>query len=111
MRLASPFLLRTGHPPLAHVKGRRVRELLRIGKRVVARYGAAPQMPAFFIVFVLALYLCIGCRIAVCIPGSWRTAQPSIFKQFASTKGKAYCLSPRGTKPDTVAITRATSNG
>src|SRR6266851_6388616 len=34
VRLASPFLLRTVEPPLASVEGRRVRELLRIGKRI-----------------------------------------------------------------------------
>ncbi len=34
VRLASPFLLRTAHPPLASVHGRVVRELRRIGKRI-----------------------------------------------------------------------------
>jgi len=34
-RLASAFLLRTSQPPLASVEGRTVRELRRIGKRVV----------------------------------------------------------------------------
>ena len=35
VRLASPFLLRTVDPPLASVEGRKVRELRRIGKRIV----------------------------------------------------------------------------
>lgn len=35
VRLASPFLLRTAQPSLADVEGRRVRELRRIGKRIV----------------------------------------------------------------------------
>jgi formamidopyrimidine-DNA glycosylase len=35
VRLASPFLLRTVQPPLASVEGRFVRELRRIGKRIV----------------------------------------------------------------------------
>jgi formamidopyrimidine-DNA glycosylase len=35
IRLASPFLLRTVQPPLASVEGRFVRELRRIGKRIV----------------------------------------------------------------------------
>ena len=35
VRLASPFLLRTVAPPIAAVEGRRVRELRRIGKRIV----------------------------------------------------------------------------
>jgi formamidopyrimidine-DNA glycosylase len=35
IRLASPFLLRTVDPPLAVVEGRAVRELRRIGKRIV----------------------------------------------------------------------------
>jgi formamidopyrimidine-DNA glycosylase len=35
IRLASPFLLRTLTPPLSAVEGRRVRELRRIGKRIV----------------------------------------------------------------------------
>ncbi len=35
IRLASPFLLRTVEPPLASVEGRVVRELRRIGKRIV----------------------------------------------------------------------------
>jgi formamidopyrimidine-DNA glycosylase len=34
VRLASPFLLRTAHPPIASVEGRVVRELRRIGKRI-----------------------------------------------------------------------------
>jgi formamidopyrimidine-DNA glycosylase len=34
IRLASPFLLRTAHPPLNEVEGRLVRELRRIGKRI-----------------------------------------------------------------------------
>ena len=34
VRIASPFLLRTAHPPLAEVEGRIVRELRRIGKRI-----------------------------------------------------------------------------
>ena len=35
VRLASPFLLRTAEPPLTHVQGQVVRELRRIGKRIV----------------------------------------------------------------------------
>ena len=35
IRLGSPFLLRTVQPPLASVEGRVVRELRRIGKRIV----------------------------------------------------------------------------
>jgi formamidopyrimidine-DNA glycosylase len=34
VRLASPFLLRTVHPPVTDVEGRLVRELRRIGKRI-----------------------------------------------------------------------------
>jgi formamidopyrimidine-DNA glycosylase len=34
IRLASPFLLRTVHPPITDVEGRVVRELRRIGKRI-----------------------------------------------------------------------------
>ena len=34
VRMASAFLLRTAHPPLASVEGRVVRELRRIGKRI-----------------------------------------------------------------------------
>jgi formamidopyrimidine-DNA glycosylase len=34
IRLASPFLLRTAHPPAAEVEGRIARELRRIGKRI-----------------------------------------------------------------------------
>lgn len=34
VRLASPFLLRTVHPPLSSAEGRVVRELRRIGKRI-----------------------------------------------------------------------------
>jgi formamidopyrimidine-DNA glycosylase len=39
IRLASPFLLRTVQPPLASVEGRTVRELRRIGKRIVIGVG------------------------------------------------------------------------
>lgn len=35
VRLASPFLLRTVHPPVQQLEGRSVRELRRIGKRIV----------------------------------------------------------------------------
>src|SRR6202022_3673989 len=35
IRLGSPFLLRTAQPPVASVEGRTVRELRRIGKRIV----------------------------------------------------------------------------
>jgi formamidopyrimidine-DNA glycosylase len=35
VRLASPFLLRTAQPPITSVEGRVVRELRRIGKRIV----------------------------------------------------------------------------
>lgn len=34
IRLASPFLLRTAHPPLRDAEGRVVRELRRVGKRI-----------------------------------------------------------------------------
>jgi formamidopyrimidine-DNA glycosylase len=34
VRLANPFLLRTIHPTVAEVEGRRVRELRRVGKRI-----------------------------------------------------------------------------
>ena len=34
VRIASPFLLRTVTPPLAHAEGQRVRELRRLGKRI-----------------------------------------------------------------------------
>src|SRR6266699_2225974 len=34
VRLASPFLLRSVHPPITNVEGRVVRELRRIGKRI-----------------------------------------------------------------------------
>jgi formamidopyrimidine-DNA glycosylase len=35
VRIGSPFVLRTAQPPIGQVEGRRVRELRRIGKRVV----------------------------------------------------------------------------
>jgi formamidopyrimidine-DNA glycosylase len=35
IRLASPFLLRTAQPPISSVEGRVVRELRRVGKRIV----------------------------------------------------------------------------
>jgi len=35
IRIASPFLLRTVRPPVADVEGRKVRELRRMGKRIV----------------------------------------------------------------------------
>jgi len=35
VRLASPFLLRTAEPPITNIEGRVVRELRRIGKRIV----------------------------------------------------------------------------
>lgn len=39
LRLASPFLLRTAVPPIADVQGRIVRELRRLGKRIVFGVG------------------------------------------------------------------------
>src|SRR5207253_2118178 len=41
VRLATPFLLRTVEPPIASVEGRGVRELRRIGKRIVSGIGNA----------------------------------------------------------------------
>ena len=38
-RLASPFLLRTALPPIAAAKGKRVRELRRLGKRIAIGLG------------------------------------------------------------------------
>ena len=38
IRLASPFLLRTVHPPLQDLEGRTVRELRRIGKRIAVGF-------------------------------------------------------------------------
>jgi formamidopyrimidine-DNA glycosylase len=38
--LANPFLLRTVDPPPAEVEGRRVRDLLRVGKRIVFAFDA-----------------------------------------------------------------------
>jgi formamidopyrimidine-DNA glycosylase len=38
--LASPFLLRTVDPPLAEVEDQRVRDLLRVGKRIVFAFDA-----------------------------------------------------------------------
>jgi formamidopyrimidine-DNA glycosylase len=39
VRLVSPFLLRTVDPPLAEAKGKRVRELRRVGKRIAIGLG------------------------------------------------------------------------
>ena len=36
VRLASAFLLRTAEPPIADTEGRVVRELRRVGKRIVS---------------------------------------------------------------------------
>ena len=54
IRLASAFLLRTAQPPLASVEGRVVRELRRIGKRIV--FGVEND-------FWLALHLMIAGRL------------------------------------------------
>ena len=59
IRLASPFLLRTVQPPLESVEGRVVRELRRIGKRIVI--GVDDDL-------WLALHLMIAGRL------HWRTA-------------------------------------
>jgi len=42
IRLVSPFLLRTADPPLASVRGKRVRELRRIGKRIAIGLESDP---------------------------------------------------------------------
>ena len=42
IRLASPFLLRSVDPPISEAKGRRVRELRRLGKRIVI--GLEPDL-------------------------------------------------------------------
>jgi formamidopyrimidine-DNA glycosylase len=52
--LASPFLLRTVDPPLADVEGQRVKELLRVGKRIV--FGFDPDL-------FLVLHLMIAGRL------------------------------------------------
>jgi formamidopyrimidine-DNA glycosylase len=59
IRLASPFLLRTVQPPLARAEGRVVRELRRIGKRIVIEIDDD---------LWLALHLMIAGRL------HWRTA-------------------------------------
>jgi formamidopyrimidine-DNA glycosylase len=40
IRLASPFLLRSVDPPLSELEGRPIKELLRIGKRIVFAFDA-----------------------------------------------------------------------
>jgi formamidopyrimidine-DNA glycosylase len=42
VRLLSPFVLRSVDPPLESVKGRTVREIFRIGKRIVMRMSLLP---------------------------------------------------------------------
>jgi formamidopyrimidine-DNA glycosylase len=54
VRLASPFLLRSVDPPISEVKGRRVRELHRLGKRIVI--GLEPDL-------FLVLHLMIAGRL------------------------------------------------
>jgi formamidopyrimidine-DNA glycosylase len=63
IRLASPFLLRTTQPPLADVEGRTVRELRRVGKRIVI--GVDNDL-------WLALHLMIAGRL------HWRTPQAKL---------------------------------
>ena len=67
VRLATPFLLRTVEPPIASVEGRGVRELRRIGKRIVI--GVEPDL-------WLVLHLMIA-KAAI----NWR---PSIFRMALS---------------------------
>src|SRR4051794_24983355 len=40
VRLASPFLLRTADPPIAAVFGREVRNISRLGKRIVFTFAS-----------------------------------------------------------------------
>jgi formamidopyrimidine-DNA glycosylase len=54
VRVATPFLVRTAHPPLAAASGRRVLEVRRLGKRVVLRLEGG---------LFLALHLMIAGRL------------------------------------------------
>ncbi len=69
IRLASAFLLRTSQPPLASVEGRTVRELRRIGKRVVI--GVENNL-------WLALHLMIAGRLHWRAPGAKLAGRQSL---------------------------------
>ncbi|GEJ55755.1 Fpg/Nei family DNA glycosylase [Anaeromyxobacter diazotrophicus] len=66
VRLASPFLLRTAEPPLRAVEGRRVREVRRVGKRLVLALDGE---------LFLALHLMIAGRLRWIDAGGKRPAR------------------------------------
>lgn len=53
VRLVSPFLLRTVEPPLAALNGRKVRQLRRLGKRLVFGFEVAKKEEPLFMVLHL----------------------------------------------------------
>jgi formamidopyrimidine-DNA glycosylase len=61
VRLGSPFLLRTADPPISEVAGRRVRELRRLGKRIV--FGLEPDL-------FLVMHLMVAGRLRWKQPGA-----------------------------------------
>jgi formamidopyrimidine-DNA glycosylase len=69
IRLNSPFLLRTAHPPLASMEGKTVRELRRIGKRIAI--GLENDL-------WLALHLMIAGRLHWQAPGAKLTGRRSL---------------------------------
>jgi formamidopyrimidine-DNA glycosylase len=75
VRLASPFLLRTADPPLASVRGRKVRSVRRAGKRVVLGLDGD---------LFLSLHLMIAGRLHWRAPGGrlGRTGRPLLEVDF-----------------------------
>jgi formamidopyrimidine-DNA glycosylase len=75
VRLASPFLLRTAEPPLASVRGRKVRSVRRAGKRIVLGLDGD---------LFLSLHLMIAGRLHWRAPGGrlGRTGRPLLEVDF-----------------------------
>lgn len=66
VRLVSPFLLRTVEPPLSTLHGRKVRELRRLGKRIVFGFEVAKKEEPLFMV----LHLMVAGRLQWKEPGA-----------------------------------------
>src|SRR5438552_16793250 len=72
VRLATPFLLRTVEPPIASVEGRGVRELRRIGKRIVI--GVEPDL--WLVLHLMIAKAEINWRLSIFRMALWCSQKP-----------------------------------
>src|SRR5438094_2958582 len=88
VRLATPFLLRTVEPPIASVEGRGVRELRRIGKRIVI--GVEPDL--WLVLHLMIAKAEINWRLSIFRMALWCSQKPvpgAAFSARAERRGES----------------------